>query len=96
MKTWTVSDISKAIPQKVDIVEFQDNKGEWQNFTLVITPDRIVFGGVCNVGFLESGYMIRDNTFSLDENLQELVEELETYYNDGMRYCNRIVFNERM
>lgn len=32
----------------------------------------------------------------IDEALQELHEELETFYRDGKQYCNRIVCNERM
>jgi len=91
---WSVSDISQSIEMRSNELEFQDPEGEWHNFTIVATPTRIVFGGVCNVGFLESGYLEREDHESLDESLQELLADLETYYNDGPEYVSRIVYNE--
>lgn len=93
---WSVSDISRAIPMCSDVLEFRDVKGEWHDFTLVVTPERVVFGGVCNVGFIESGYILRDDCESLDETLSELLSDLECYYNNGPQYVSRIVCNERM
>jgi hypothetical protein len=66
------------------------------DFYILKTDHRLVFGGATNVGFLESGYMEYDDSFSLDETLQELVADLETYYNDGPDYVSHIVFNKRM
>ena len=77
-------------------LEFQDDSGEWQHFTVIATRERIVFGGVCNVGFIESGYMEREEYESLDESLAECLAELETYYNNGPDYVARIICNERM
>ena len=91
---WRVTDISKA--KSLRPLEFQDNKGEWQNFELLYTPEKIVFGGCCNVGFIESGYIEREEFESLDETLQELFSDLEIYYNDGPNFVSRIVCNERM
>lgn len=98
MKKWTVSDISNAIPMSSNDLEFQDIKGEWHHFTVIATPSRVVFGGVCNVGFFESGYIERwlDIGETLDETLQDLLSDLESYYNDGAAYTSRIVCNERM
>ena len=93
---WTASNISKQIAIRAHGLEFQDNAGEWHHFTIIATPERIVFGGVCNVGFIESGYMVREEWESLDESLQECFADLETYYNDGADYVSRIVCNERM
>ena len=59
------------------------------------TDDRLVFGGMTNTGFIESGYIEKDG-FSTDETLQSLIEDLEVYYNDGAEYTSQIVFNERM
>jgi len=92
---WSVSDISDSIPMRSNDLEFQDNSGEWHHFTVIATPKRIVFGGVCNTGFIESGYLERDD-FGLDECLQALLEDLEVYYNDGPEYVSQIVCNERM
>ncbi|MFA7287269.1 MAG: hypothetical protein WC055_00155 [Melioribacteraceae bacterium] len=94
MKQWEATNTDKA--EYVGIIEFQDNEGEYHNFEILKTDSRIVFGGNCNVGLLESGYMEIDNCFSFDENLQELISDLETFYNDGKEYVSRIVCNERM
>jgi len=95
MKEWKVSEIEDA--KYLGIIEFQiEGDDEWVNFTLLETKDRLVFGGTCNTGFMESGYMELDDCFPIDEELQELMEELEVYYRDGKGYTNRIVCNERM
>jgi hypothetical protein len=106
MKTqWSVTDLTGA--EYLGIIEFQDLKGEWHNFEVMATETRVVFGGACNVGFLESGYIERDGfkddetgefraTESVDETLQEMLSDLEVYYNDGPQYVSRIVCNQRM
>ena len=93
---WAVSDISKEIKIRSNELEFQDDKGEWQHFHFIVTPSRVVFGGCCNVGFIESGYIEREDHESIDETLQEMLADIETYYNDGPNYVSRIVCNERM
>jgi len=77
-------------------VEIEALNGEYHHFTIVKTSDHLVFGGVCNVGLLQSGFMEIDDCFSLDENLQELIADLETFYNDGADYTNMIIVNDRM
>lgn len=97
MKTkteWSVSDQTNA--KYVGVIEFKDNSGEWHNFEVMATKERVIFGGCCNVGFLESGYILREDYECLDETLQEMLSDLETYYNDGPQYVSRIVCNERM
>lgn len=91
---WTASDIKFC--ENIGILEFQDENEEWHDFNVVETDDRLVFGGCCNVGFIESGYLIKEDYESTDEALQELLEDLEVYYNDGPEYVSRIVCNERM
>lgn len=94
MKTWKAQDTEKA--DYVGIVEFQSNDGEWHNFEVVKTPTHLIFGGCTNIGLLESGNMEIDDCFSIDENLQELIADLETYYNGGPDYVAYIICNERM
>ena len=65
-------------------------------FEIVETATHLCFGGACNVGFLESGNMEKEESASTDDELAELLEELETYYRDGSQFCNRIQCNERM
>jgi hypothetical protein len=97
MKTqWQVSDISREIEMCSNEVEFLDARDEWQHFHIIATPERIVFGGCCNAGFIESGYIVRGEFETLDETLQEMLADLETYYNDGAQYVSRIVCNDRM
>ena len=93
---WAANDLEHA--QHLGVIEFQDAVGEYHNFEVFLTEGahRLVFGGFCNVGLLESGYMVVDDCFSVDENLQELVADLECYYSDGPAYVSRIVYNERM
>ena len=93
---WSVSDISQSLDMRSNEIEFESPEGEWHSFTVIATQEKIVFGGVCNVGFLESGYLPREDYESLDESLQALVEDLEIYYNDGPDYVSRIIYNECM
>ena len=87
---WTASNITKA--QYRGILELES--GEY--FEILETKSRIVFGNACNAGFLESGYITKEDHESLDETLRELHEDLECYYRDGAKYVSRIVCNERM
>lgn len=91
---WEVSDISNG--KYLGVIEFQDNSNEWHNFLIMETDTRLVFGGSTNIGFLESGYMNLDKDFSIDENLQELIADLECFYNEGEAYCSGIICNDRM
>jgi len=90
---WEASDMTFA--KYLGIIEFQSNDGEWHNFEIMETPERLVFGGMTNTGFIESGYLDKDG-FDTDSVLQALLEDLEVYYNDGPRFTSGIVFNERM
>lgn len=81
----------------VGIVEFQADDGEWHVFTFVRDVNFIVFGGVCNIGLLQSGSFQMDTCFSFDENLQELVADLESYYNGEAGYQSyAFLCNDRM
>jgi hypothetical protein len=87
---WSVSNIKGA--KYLETLELES--GDY--FEILATDDKLVFGSACNVGFLESGYILRDSFESLDETLQELHADLEVYYRDGANYVSRIVCNERM
>ena len=91
---WTVSDTKDA--QYLGVIEFQDLKGEWHNFEVMANTDRLIFGGWTNAIFLQSGFIRREEGEHTDETLQEMLSDLETYYNDGAQYVSRIVCNERM
>jgi len=94
MKTWKAINTDNA--QYIGIFEFMDTNGDWHNFEVLKTDTHLVFGGACNIGFLESGNMEIDDCLSLDENLHALLSDLETYYSDGKEYVTRIICNERM
>jgi hypothetical protein len=87
---WTVSNTTNA--EYIGILELESG----EHFEILATDTKIIFGSACNVGFLESGYILRESFESLDETLQELHSDLETYYRDGASYVSRIVCNERM
>ena len=89
---WKASDQSKA--EYLGTLEIEDRGGEYHVFEVLLIPgDRYLFGGACNAGFLESGYMLLEND---EGELQELYDELTAYYNDGPQYAPRLVCNERM
>jgi hypothetical protein len=87
---WSVSDLTNA--KYIGTLETEGG----ESFEIMETNDRLVFGTACNVGLLESGYIMRDDCESIEETLQELGADLETYYRDGAQYVSRIVCNERM
>lgn len=90
MKNWKASDTTNA--KYIGTLEIEG--GEY--FEVLETNERLVFGGACNVGFLESGYILREDHESLDETLQELHSDLEVFYRDGREFVSRVVCNERM
>jgi hypothetical protein len=87
---WTVSNTTNA--EHLGTLELESG----ESFEVLATDTKLVFGSTCNVGFLESGYILRDDCESLDETLRELHADLETYYRDGASYVSRIVCNQRM
>jgi hypothetical protein len=78
------------------LIEFEDNEGEWYDFEIYKSESFLSFGSHCNAGFLISGFIERDSYESLDETLQELLEDLKVYYNDGPEHVSRIKCNNRM
>lgn len=94
-KQWKFQDAEKN-GEYIGLIEFQSNDEEFHTFYIYETETALVFGTACNAGFLESGYMPKDDSFSLDENLQELIQELECFYNDGYRYTTAIICNDSM
>jgi hypothetical protein len=93
MKTqtkWSVSNIEGA--KYLGLLELESG----ESVEVLETETKLVFGSACNVGLLESGYILREEYESVNETLQELHSDLETYYRDGACYVSRIVCNERM
>lgn len=87
---WNTSNLEGA--EHIGTLEIENGGA----FEVMATETKLIFGGACNVGLLESGYILREEFESVDETLQELHSDLETYYRDGARYVSRIVCNERM
>jgi hypothetical protein len=89
-KQWAPSNLHNA--EYIGILEIEDN-GE---FTVMLSSDKkyLIFGGACNTGFLESGYIRLLEYESLDECLQELNDDLTAYYD--RKGHNRIICNDRM
>ena len=96
-KLWKAQHTDQA--EYVGIIEFEDprNDGDYIYFEIVKTETHLVFGNSCNVGLLESGNYAIDPYVSDDENLQELISDLESYYRDGKGYqSDRFSCNDRM
>lgn len=89
---WEVSDITEA--EYDGIVEINSNDGEYHVFELMQTKTKIVFGGMTNIGFFESGYMPINENFSINENYLSLLEDIQNYYNN--EETSFIVYNKRM
>lgn len=89
LSEWSVSNVEGA--KHLGILEVNG-----EAFEVLATDTKLVFGSACNVGFLESGYILREDCESIDETLQELHADLETYYREGASHVSRIVCNERM
>jgi hypothetical protein len=90
LSEWSVSNVEGA--KYLGTLEIESG----DCFEVLATDTKLVFGSACNVGLLESGYILRDDCESIDETLQELHSDLETYYRDGANYVSRIVCNDRM
>ncbi len=95
MKTrteWKASDQSNA--EYLGTFEIEDKDKEYHVFEVLLIPgDRYLFGGACNTGFIESGYMLLENDGG---ELEALHGELMAYYDDGPQYAPRLVCNDRM
>ena len=59
------------------IVEYQLSNGEYEYNEIYYDDKFLYYGSHCNVGFLEHGKFKIDSDFSLNENLQELISQLE-------------------
>lgn len=97
---WEASDLTAA--RYMGEIDFQDEKGESHDFSLYTTwehsktPLRFVFGGHCNAGFLESGYLQFESDEYVTDILDDLMVDLHNYYNCGPKSVSRIIVNERM
>lgn len=89
MKEWNWIDDANA--KYVGILEIGEDY-----FEVVETPTHLIFGGACNVGLLQSGFIEKEEDETLQKTLEELYADLEVFYRDGRDYCSRIVCNERM
>lgn len=88
---WQASDHSAA--RYLGALEIE---GAPSPFEVLALPDRLLFGGFCNAGFLESGYILTANFPNDSHALADLIDDLETYYRDSAEYVSAIVCNERM
>lgn len=95
-KTRRAPSINTEKAKHIGIIEFQDERGDWHDFEIMETRRCLVFGGACNLGFLQSGFIVREDHETLEATLQELLCDLQVYYDNGPGYVARIMCNERM
>ena len=101
---WTVSDMTKAEHIGTLSVEATNEDGHPYTYDFEIiathatsaTPNRLFFGSITNSGFLESGFIEIEDGETLNNTLNDLHDDLQTYYVDGPRFTNRIIANNRM
>ena len=95
MKQWKAVNTDNM--EYVGVIEIKGLRDDIHVFEIVKTPSHIVFGSACNIGFLESGNFKIDHDFSFDENLNELIEDLQSYYISGKdQVSDSFSANERM
>lgn len=88
LEGWTVTDVSEA--DHLGTLELENG----ESFEVLNAGSKLVFGGACNAGFLESGYMLRSPFSSLQDDLENLQEDLEAYYRSKGHVS--IYVNDRM
>ena len=101
VNSWKAQKLAGA--KYLGVLEFVDPRTEssavleFITFEIVRTKTHFVFGKSCKTGLQESGNYQIVPDFSDDENLQDLMGELDTYYRDGPHYVtDRFSCNERM
>lgn len=90
LEGWTATDITES--DHAGTLELENG----ESFEVLDTGTRLVFGGACNAGFLESGFMLRSPFAELSDELEVLKEDLETYYRTNGKGCVSIYTNGRM
>ena len=84
MKKWEAINIDGA--EYIGAVSVEYTEGEWSELAIVKTASHLVAGGVCNTGLLQAASYVIDDYFSVDENTQGFIEDIEGYYRDGAGY----------
>lgn len=85
---WQAINIDNA--SYIGVIELEDGN----YFEVVKTDEYLVFGNSTNTGLLQSGYYTLDESLCLDGNLQDMVYDLEAYYENKSH--NNIIVNDRM
>ena len=93
---WIPYSIKKAT--YLGVIEFNSGDDEepcWHDFHVFASSNALIFGGFCNAGFIESGHMHKDGC-NTDVALQELADELETFYRGGCKPRERLILSDSM
>ena len=89
---WKASDTTGA--EYLGPLEIEKPNGETEIFEILATPERLIFGGATNSGFLESGFMPLHYDETREDALCALADDLAALCRD--RSHNRIYHNERI
>jgi hypothetical protein len=94
MRKWQHIDIEAL--EYVGLIELENDQ-DFANFEIYKNSEFIVFGSHTNAMFLQSGNYKIDDCFSFDENLQEFIADLESFYSDGNGFQSEaFCCNDRM
>lgn len=96
INNWVAQNSDDA--KHIGTIEFKHpiEDDEYVTFEILQTTTHLLFGGACNVGFLESGNQQLNPSLSFDENLQKLIENLMNYYTGKTNFSEDFACNERM
>jgi len=81
----TIGNVEMVGFKYIGILELEEHD---TYFEVYANDEYVVFGGACNVGFIESGHYKREEYQTLDESIQELHTDLEVLYQDGKHYTS--------
>lgn len=70
------------------IIELQDQNGDFHTWYLQEEGTRLYFGSACNVGLLKEGFM--EMLDSRMETIQELVADLGLLINEQANYMSKV------
>lgn len=83
---WFPIDIDNQSCEYIGEIELECDNDEYFLTTIVQCGEYLVFGGVTNIGLLQDGWFKMDTDFSLDENLQELLQDFESALSEGVGF----------
>jgi hypothetical protein len=72
-------------------IEFRTKSGEWIKYHTIMTDTHIAFGTKADKKFVEYGRIIREESETIQECFDELLDDILVWANVGPEFTKRIV-----